>query len=48
MRPIGLTDIGGRKPMTAIATTLAELDEGQIRVDLAAAFRLAGRVFHVQ
>ena len=30
--------------MTAIATTLAELDEGQIRVDLAAAFRLAAKM----
>ena len=34
----------GRKPMTAIATTLAELDESQIRVDLAAAFRLAAKL----
>ncbi|MCH2443770.1 MAG: class II aldolase/adducin family protein, partial [Acidimicrobiales bacterium] len=30
--------------MTAIATTLAHLDEGQIRVDLAAAFRLAAKM----
>ena len=34
----------GRKPMTAIATTLAELDESQIRVDLTAALRLAAKL----
>ena len=30
--------------MTATETTIAELDEAQVRVDLAAAFRLAARM----
>jgi hypothetical protein len=30
--------------MTATDTTIAELDEAQVRVDLAAAFRLAARM----